>query len=291
VTGPELLVLWDIDNTLISARGFGKLMYRQAFRQAFGRELAGPVDLGGRTELDVIAELLRQHDIEHTDEASRALADALAHSFETRRTDLPGHAEVLPGALDALRHFADDPRVHQGVLTANLRSVALLKLEAFGLEHLVDWDVSAFGDDHVDRAELVTFARERARHVGAFASDRVVLIGDTPHDVRAARTAGVHIVAVATGRSTAEDLRAAGAANVLDDLGDLDELVRQVWGSATGGNRWGMNPEAPDADVQEQQREVLPREPAETPEVPLEANEADAFEQHQEVPVDDEDEV
>ncbi|SDM20630.1 hypothetical protein SAMN04488074_11852 [Lentzea albidocapillata subsp. violacea] len=56
-----------------------------------------------------------------------------------------------------------------------------------------------------------------------------------------------------------------------------------------------MNPEAPDADVQEQQREVVPREPAETPDTPpdtpLEADEADAQEQRQEVPVDDEDEV
>jgi hypothetical protein len=50
-----------------------------------------------------------------------------------------------------------------------------------------------------------------------------------------------------------------------------------------------MNPEAPDADVQEQQREVVPQEPVETPEAPLEANEADAYEQLQEVPVDDED--
>jgi hypothetical protein len=52
-----------------------------------------------------------------------------------------------------------------------------------------------------------------------------------------------------------------------------------------------MNPEAPDADVQEQQREVVQHERAETPDTPLEANEADAQEQRQEVPVDDEDEV
>ncbi|MCP2249235.1 hypothetical protein [Lentzea aerocolonigenes] len=52
-----------------------------------------------------------------------------------------------------------------------------------------------------------------------------------------------------------------------------------------------MNPEAPEADVQEQQREVVPREPAETPQAPLEANEADAYEQQQEVPVDEEDEI
>lgn len=52
-----------------------------------------------------------------------------------------------------------------------------------------------------------------------------------------------------------------------------------------------MNPEAPEADVQEQQREVVPHEPAETLELPLEADEADAYEQHQEVPLDDESEV
>jgi hypothetical protein len=52
-----------------------------------------------------------------------------------------------------------------------------------------------------------------------------------------------------------------------------------------------MNPEAPDADVQEQQREVVPQEPVETTEMPLEANEADASEQRREVPMDDEHEV
>lgn len=229
MTGPELLVLWDIDNTLISARGFGGLMYREAFRTAFGRELSGPVDLGGRTEVDIIEETLRLHGIEHTDETARLLSDALADSFETRRAELPGHGEVLPGALEALQHFAADPRVHQGVLTANLRSVALVKLEEFGLAHLVDWDVSAFGDEHADRAELVTFARARARRIRPFAHDEVVLIGDTPHDVYAATKAGVRLVAVATGRSSRQDLHRAGAQIVIDDLRDLELLASSVW--------------------------------------------------------------
>lgn len=237
MTGPELLVLWDIDGTLIAGRGFGKLMYREAFRTAFGRELKGSVDLGGRTELDVIAELLHQHDIEHTEETSKLLADALASSFESRRADFPDHSDLLPGALQALQHFADDPRVHQGVLTANLRSVALIKLEEFGLAHLVDWDVSAFGDDHADRAELVQFARKRAQHIQSFTHDQVILIGDTPHDVYAATKAGVRVVAVATGRFTEHDLQEAGAETTLDGLADLDELTRQVWGTAAQGNR------------------------------------------------------
>lgn len=48
-----------------------------------------------------------------------------------------------------------------------------------------------------------------------------------------------------------------------------------------------MNPEAPDADVQEQQQEVVPQDPPETPRAPFEANEADAYEQQQEVPLDE----
>ncbi|MEU7475905.1 haloacid dehalogenase-like hydrolase [Lentzea sp. NPDC042327] len=237
MTGPDVLVLWDIDNTLISARGFGGLMYREAFRTAFGRDLAGPVDLGGRTELDIIAECLRQHGIEHTPESSARLAAALAGCFEARRGELTGHGEVLPGAREALEAFAADPRVHQGVLTANLGSVARVKLEEFGLAHLVDWDVSAYGDDHADRAELVAFARDRARHVRRFADDEVVLIGDTPHDVRAALDSGVRLVAVATGRSTAAQLAAAGATTVLDDLSDLDRVRRHVWSGLDGGTR------------------------------------------------------
>lgn len=52
-----------------------------------------------------------------------------------------------------------------------------------------------------------------------------------------------------------------------------------------------MNPEAPDADVQEQRQEVVPEPVEPSGAAPLEANEADAYEQHQEVPLDEEDGV
>ncbi|WP_169730972.1 hypothetical protein [Lentzea kentuckyensis] len=52
-----------------------------------------------------------------------------------------------------------------------------------------------------------------------------------------------------------------------------------------------MNPEAPDADVAEQQLDVVPQASVETPVVPIEADPADALDQQREVPVDDEDRV
>lgn len=55
-----------------------------------------------------------------------------------------------------------------------------------------------------------------------------VLIGDTPLDVDAALRAGARIVAVATGSSSAADLRAAGAETVFEDLTDTARLLREI---------------------------------------------------------------
>ena len=46
----------------------------------------------------------------------------------------------------------------------------------------------------------------------------MVVIGDTPHDVAAARAIGAHCVAVSTGGYEASALQAAGASVVVSDL-------------------------------------------------------------------------
>jgi phosphoglycolate phosphatase len=51
--------------------------------------------------------------------------------------------------------------------------------------------------------------------------DAWVYVGDHPGDVRAARTAGVHAVVVATGPTSVEALHAAGPDVVLPDLTHL----------------------------------------------------------------------
>ncbi|MBP0685922.1 HAD hydrolase-like protein, partial [Mycobacterium tuberculosis] len=60
---------------------------------------------------------------------------------------------------------------------------------------------------------------------------RSVVVGDHVHDVRGARDAGAVCVAVATGRVSADDLRAAGAHTVLPDLTDPDALLAAVHAS------------------------------------------------------------
>ncbi|WP_329789154.1 haloacid dehalogenase-like hydrolase [Lentzea sp. DG1S-22] len=216
------LVLWDIDHTLLQSRGMGREMYERAVPLAIGRPFQQLADVSGRTELDIIAETLKLHGVEPTDAAMGMLVNALIDSYEAGRDEFATRARVLPGAREALAALEGEPTVHQGVLTGNLRAVARIKLVALGLEQFLDLETSSYGDDHADRAELVTIARERAAQQldTQFGLDDTVLIGDTPRDVTAALAAGVRVIAVATGKNGMEELRATGAVDVLENLED-----------------------------------------------------------------------
>jgi phosphoglycolate phosphatase-like HAD superfamily hydrolase len=57
------------------------------------------------------------------------------------------------------------------------------------------------------------------------ARERAIIIGDTPDDVNCARAAGAFSIAVATGGFSVDELRAAGANIVLDDLADTERVL------------------------------------------------------------------
>lgn len=226
----RVLVLWDVDHTLIETRGVGSAIYRRAFAEATGRPLGELADVSGRTELDIMREMLRINGVEATDEAVGALAAALTEGYDDARDELVAAGRALPGAEATLRRLADDPRIHQSVLTGNLRAIARIKLDVFGLTGYLDLDVGAYGEDHADRAHLVGIAQQRAsEHTGvAVANSCTILLGDTPNDVRAAATAGVRVIGVATGKHGPDDLIAAGAPAVLIDLTDPDRAAALI---------------------------------------------------------------
>lgn len=227
---PHILVLWDIDHTLIETRGVGHAIYQRTFPVATGKPLQQLAEVAGRTELVIMRETLQLHDVEPTDEAVRRLAAALVQGYEDAREELATTGRVLPGAEETLAALAADPRVHQAVLSGNLRTVSRIKLEVFGLDPYLDLASSAYGDDHTERPELVAIARQRATEqtAGTFDTLHTVLIGDTPKDVEAALTAGVRVIGVASGKSDAAELQKAGAETVLPDLRDVPRTVNEI---------------------------------------------------------------
>jgi phosphoglycolate phosphatase len=223
-------VLFDVDHTLIETRGVGREMYERVFPAVTGVAFRRLASVSGRTELDTIRETLDLHGVEPTDDAIRGLATALAEGYGAARGELAERGRALPGAEDVLARLAAEPAVHQGVLTGNLRDVARIKLEVFGLDQYLDLEASAYGDDSPERAALVAIAQRRAtEQTGAkFDNEHTFLIGDTPKDVEAGLVAGVRVIAVASGKSSVQELRDAGAASAFADLTDSAGLLQVI---------------------------------------------------------------
>jgi phosphoglycolate phosphatase len=237
-----LLVLWDIDFTLIDARGVGAQLYRMVFRDMFGAELPAAADMAGRTDRAIVLDTLARAGIpeprQHLDQFLAQLA-ALA---PTGRELAERHSRALPGAaaaLDALAAFAPgngagdqagQVSVVQSVLTGNVRPMAEMKLRALGLDGHLDLEAGAYGESHEVRAELVHLARDNAsrRYGTDFSGAATVLVGDTPLDVAAALETGARAVAVATGGTTAARLAESGAHAVLPDLTDTPAVLAAI---------------------------------------------------------------
>lgn len=232
---PRLLVLWDIDHTLIETRGVGHAIYQRAFTAAFGIELGRLAKVSGRTELDIMTETLRINGLEPIDEAIAKLARALIDGYQAARDELAAKGRTLPGAKATLARLAKDDQVYQSVLTGNLKEVARIKVEVFGLAPYLNLEAGAYGEDDHDRARLVQLAQQRAQTVtgDAFINSRTVLIGDTPNDIRAGKEAGVRVIGVASGKSSTNELTGAGAELVLADLTQPELLVTIMLGRDT----------------------------------------------------------
>jgi phosphoglycolate phosphatase len=175
-------------------------------------------------------ETLRINGVEPTGESVSKLAAALIDEYEIARDELAATGRALPGARATLEYLATEKNIHQGILTGNLRQVARIKLEVFGLNSHVDLEASAYGDDHTERAKLVAIAQNRAstRTGTRFESRDTVLVGDTPKDIEAGIAAGVRVIGVASGKSSVQELREAGGAVIVTDLVDSEGIARLI---------------------------------------------------------------
>jgi phosphoglycolate phosphatase-like HAD superfamily hydrolase len=223
----QTLVLFDIDGTLLHTLGAGVRGMNAAFERLHGH--AGALDglsIAGRTDLSIVGDAFRRLGLEPTTPAVHALRDAY---FDELRLELgrphEGFFGVLPGVHDALAAMEPHRDLAVGLLTGNFVTGAEIKLGYFDL-----WDrfaFGAFGDEHIDRRDLVPVAVAAARSKG-IDQEAVVVIGDTPRDIDCAHAHGAIAVAVATGPYRADQL--SDAELVLDSLEalTLDRLFELI---------------------------------------------------------------
>jgi phosphoglycolate phosphatase len=226
------LVLWDIDLTLVDLRPVGATWFREALLEVTGHELGTVPPMAGRTDRWIAREMLLRVDVEPSDELIDRLHTTAVRIAGDWRGRIADHGIVLPGVADVLRELAELDDVVQTLVTGNVRPIAGYKVGAFGLDQYLDLEIGGYGGTSEQRSVLVAEALSgaRERHGAPFEGDAVVVVGDTPHDVHAALAHDIRAVAVATGSFGEDALRAAGAHEVLPDLGDTKRALAAILG-------------------------------------------------------------
>jgi phosphoglycolate phosphatase len=200
------VLLWDIDGTLLSTARAGVFALEEAARELCGRrvELA-EMHTAGLTDGEIAAAILRDSGCDVTPaEVARFL-----RAYERHLPERLGWRQG--GVLGGVREILDDlrrrPQVTSLLLTGNTPAGARAKLSHYGLGKY--FDAGVFCIDWEDRASIagraVDLAAEQAGE--RVAPESLVVIGDTPHDVRCGREIGARTVAVASGGYSASELR------------------------------------------------------------------------------------
>ncbi|MDP7029122.1 MAG: HAD hydrolase-like protein [Phycisphaerales bacterium] len=214
-----MLLLFDIDGTLLKTGGAGVAAFAQAGQHLYGSAFSlDGIQLAGRLDRHILADALQACGHPRCDHASfldeyrRRLSAGLdAGAWESR---------PLPGARALVEMAHTHPDWTCGLLTGNWSETGTLKLQAAGFD-LTHFVVRAWAGDGSDRPGLVRAALSRWGGAG----DDAVVIGDTPHDVHCGQAHGCRTIGVTTGPFGRAELEAAGADLVVDDLTDTARLT------------------------------------------------------------------
>jgi len=222
------VLLWDIDGTLITTGGAGRRAIERAFGERHGRPDAfSGVNFAGMTDRAIVragfAAIGRECDDAEIDDVLALYVRILED--EVARAEGYSLHRGIQRALDVTVAAG----CATGLGTGNIREGARVKLSRVGI--YARFAFGGFGCDHEDRAELIRIgARRGAEALGAPPDEcRVVVIGDTPKDIAAAKAIGAESLAVATGGYGVADLAAHAPTWVVSDLaadGALDPLLR-----------------------------------------------------------------
>jgi phosphoglycolate phosphatase-like HAD superfamily hydrolase len=200
------LVLFDIDGTLVHTGGAGVKAFAKVFQTEFGAtDHFERLKFAGRTDVSLVREFFQYHRIPSTNENFDRFFSHYVFLLDYILAN--SKTEACPGIWEFIYDLKElSERPLMGLLTGNIRLGAEIKLRHFQL-----WDAfetGAFADDNEDRDQIAAIARDRGCRVSnrELRGDEILVIGDTPLDIRCGRAIGAKVLAVATGGATLEEL-------------------------------------------------------------------------------------
>jgi phosphoglycolate phosphatase-like HAD superfamily hydrolase len=225
------VVLFDIDGTMLRSGGVGRIAMERALQEVFGSPGSQEYHYDGKTDRQIVRDLMRLDGLtdDQIDERMDELIEAYLSGLRFELASGKREVHVFEGVRELIEELDKHPEIALGLLTGNVEEGARAKLGAAG----IDFDrfkVNAFGSDHEHRPELPGVAQLRAKEIlgKEIAGDRVVVIGDTPADIRCGEAIGARAIGVATGRYSTEELASHGAYAVFETLADTAKVMERI---------------------------------------------------------------
>ncbi len=222
------LVLFDIDGTLVHTGGAGIKAFAKVFQTFFNaHDGFEKLKFAGRTDVSLVREFFVYHKIAEKPENFERFFEAYVFWLDYILNH--SQSEVCPGVWEFiadLKALPNPPMI--GLLTGNIQLGAEIKLRHFNLWK--EFVMGGFADDNEDRDLIAAAARDRGRRLLGknLRDDEILVIGDTPFDIRCGRAINAKVLAVATGGATLEELQRHRADWAVKDLREIS--VQEVAG-------------------------------------------------------------
>lgn len=222
----DTLLLFDIDGTLLSAGGCGKIALERTFEKMFSiRNAWGHTTADGKTDLLIVNEIAERHlgrKLQHKE--WQAFTELYARYFSEESEHFI-HFRTMSGAFKLLEYLSDLPGVYLAIATGNIEPVSWMKLRKVRLHSY--FRCGGFGSHHTDRISILNDALIAAHRFfnKRFSKRKTYVIGDTEHDVHAAHRVGLRSIGVDTGSTAGQGFCRIRPHHRLPDFSDLDAFV------------------------------------------------------------------
>ena len=181
----KVLITFDIDGTLLVSKGKG--LHYSAFRHALNQVFHSDnvVKQPPGTDLGISRGIITQA-LQCTNIDESKLQEFIRETEDYYIAHYDGQLDLMPGVREALQALSAMPNVSIGLCTGNFEKIGWAKIEAAGLMEYFKDRIAGFGNNQEDRTDILKEAINNAKEKKKCEFDRIIHIGDSPADVKAA---------------------------------------------------------------------------------------------------------
>lgn len=226
----QRLVLFDIDETMISSDGAGRRAISRVLKQHY-QILPHHLNIvmSGKTDPQILTEIMTAAELP-MQEIHSAIPKVIDQYLDLLEEEIAAskYYIVHDGVYVLLEAIASHPDMYLGLLTGNVERGARMKLDHFDLNK--HFELGAYGSDSANRLDLPAVAVERAKELFKihFQPDEVVIIGDSVNDVYCAKGYKAKCIAVNTGKTSWDELKGTHPEYLFKSLSNTQEVMEAI---------------------------------------------------------------